>query len=234
MSRITEKARIILKNLYVALGATVMPVLIHALAGVRQPDLDSYTVPVNGRVVSKETGEPVMGISVSYGNYATVTTDRDGRFLIYVPEENSYTISFLDIDGFKNNGFHLTEYLNITREEIEYPLDVNLYRENKTAVIHGTVRSKGIIGKPASGIRVSIYYHRDNNESEYNDFYSGFEVLSDKKGKFYIQVPERDVYSVNFFDASGLFERKELRVSSGEIKRALKVKLDKKTDEYGK
>jgi hypothetical protein len=231
MKKILEKARIILKNVYVALGATAMPLLIHAAYGMREPDPDSYTVPVQGRVVSEETGEPVAGIQVRYDNYAVVDTDGDGRFLIYVPEENIYSIRFVDIDGFENNGFHIPEYMRITRDEIESPLEVNLYRESQVSVIRGTVRSKGIIGKPAPGIRVSVYSHDNGAESRYTNFYSGFEVLSDKKGKFYIQAPERDTYHVCFFDDNGLFQKKELYVTSDEIKRPLKVKLDKKHEE---
>ncbi|MDR0722797.1 MAG: carboxypeptidase-like regulatory domain-containing protein [Treponema sp.] len=232
MEKILEKARMILRNVYVALGATAMPFLIHAAYGMRQPDPSSYTVPVQGRVVSKETGEPIVGISVRYDNYAIVNTDSDGRFLIYVPEEeNSYSIRFSDIDGFEKNGFHVTEYMRITRDEIEEPLDVSLYRESQVAVIRGRVRSKGIIGKPVSGIRVSVYSYGTGDESRDTDFYSGFEVLSDKKGKFYIQVPERDTYSIDFFDANGLFRRENLRVTSNEIKRPLKVTLDKETGE---
>ncbi|MDR2028106.1 MAG: hypothetical protein LBP93_01065, partial [Treponema sp.] len=88
MGKMLEKARLILRNVYVALGATAMPFLIHAAYGMRQPDPDSYTVPLQGRVVSEETGEPVARIRVRYDNYSAAYTDADGRFLVYVPEEN--------------------------------------------------------------------------------------------------------------------------------------------------
>jgi hypothetical protein len=233
MEKILEKARMILRNLYVALGATAMPFLIHAAYGMRQPDRESYTVPVQGRVVSEETGDPVVGIRITtYGksyHYAVADTDGDGRFLVYVPEEDFYSISFIDGDGFKNGGFFSYKDMSITRNEIENPLAVSLYRESQVAVIHGTVRSKGIIGKPVSGIVVSVGSGNDSSsESGYNPFYSGFEVLSDNGGSFSIQVPERNAYLIDFVDTTGLFQRKQIVVSSDEIKRSLRVKLEKR------
>jgi hypothetical protein len=229
MGKIIEKARLVLKDLYVALGATAMPFLIHAMYGIRQPDPSTYTIPFQGRVVSEETGEPVVGIRVRYDNFAVVDTDNDGRFLIYVPEYDSYNISFFDIDGFENGGFFFYKDMSITRDEIENPLAVSLYKESQVAVIRGTVRSKGIIGKPIPGIVVSVGSGNDSsNESGYNPFYSGFEVLSDKNGKFSIQVPERNTYFIDFSDANDLFQWKQIVVTSDEIKRSLKVKLEQR------
>jgi hypothetical protein len=225
MGKILEKARIILRNVYVALGAAAMPFLIHAAYGMRQPD--SYTVPIQGRVVSEETGEPVAGIRVICDNYTVADTDNEGRFLVYMPEENLYSIEFVDNDGFENSGFFSHKYMSITRDEIKNPLAVSLYRESQVAVIRGTVRSKGIIGKPVSGIRISIRStNGDRGESGYTPF-SGFEALSGKNGKFSIQVPERDTYIIDFSDVNELFQWKQLVVSSDEIKRSLKVQLEK-------
>jgi hypothetical protein len=220
MEKILEKARMILRNVYVALGATAMPVLIHAAYGMREPDPRDYTVPVQGRVVSEETGEPVAGIRIiirgeTY-NYDIDRTDSDGRFLLYVPEENLYSIGFADIDGFENSGYFSYKDMSVARDEIENPLTVSLYKESQVAVIHGTVRSKGLIGKRLSGIRVFITAD------------SAFGVLSDNVGDFSIQVPERDTYSIYFYDANGLFQGKQIVVTSDEIKRSLKVRLEKR------
>jgi hypothetical protein len=231
MKKILEKARLILRNVYVALGATAMPFLIHAAYGMREVDRSSYTVPVRGRVVSEETGEPVAGIRVSYNQYAVADTDSDGRFLIYVPEENLYSLWFFDYDGFENGGFFSNKNMSITRDGIEAPLEVSLYRESQVAVIHGTVLSKGT-GEPVPGIRLYIF-STDNNsgESGYTPFYNGFEGLSGHEGQFYIQVPERDTYVIRFFDDNYLFQWKEMRVSSDEIKDPLKVDLEQITRE---
>ena len=234
METILKKARIILGNMYVALGATAMPFLIHAMYGMRQPDPDSYTVPFQGRVVSEETGEPVAGISVRYDNYANTNTDSAGHFLIYVPEGEHYVIRFFDSDGFENSGFFSGKYMGITRDEIGEPLEVSLYRESQIAVIRGTVLSKET-GEPVSGIRVYIH-STDGNTGEYGytHFFSGFEVSSDNDGQFYIQVPERNSYFIYFSDANDLFQRKEMRVTADEIKHSLKVDLEQRTGEDGR
>ncbi|GHU77654.1 hypothetical protein FACS189462_0070 [Spirochaetia bacterium] len=234
MGKIMEKARMILRNVYAALGATAMPMLVHAGYGQLQPDLSSYTVPIEGRVVSEETGAPVVEIYVKYNRWVSARTDNDGRFLIYVPEEDSYYFEFYDTDGFKNSGYFSRKDMTITREEIADPLAVNLSRESQVAVIHGTVRSKGT-GEPLSGIHISVGYRSDNgSEAEYTP-YDGFSVLSDNNGQFSIQVPERDAYLVYFSDYDKrLFQWIEMRVSADEIKDPLKVDLEQKPEEDGK
>jgi hypothetical protein len=235
MGKILDRLRIILGNVYIALGATAVPVLIHAAYGMRQVDPGSYTLPVQGRVVSEETGEPVAGIRVVYDErYAAANTDGDGCFLVYVPEKNPYLpeeiihqyhIAFFDHDGFENGGFFSTKYMTVFRDEIGDPLAVSLYRESQVAVIHGTVRSKGT-GEPVSGIYVYILYRDGSSgESGYTPF-SGFEVISDDDGQFSVQVPERDRYSIYFSDANGLFQWKEVIVGADEIKDSLKVDLE--------
>jgi hypothetical protein len=233
MKNILEKVRLILRNVYVALGATTMPFLLHAAYGMREPDLSSYTVPVQGRVVSEETGEPVAGISVRYDRWTTVDTDSDGHFLIYVPEQESYAIWFSDRDGFENSGYFSQKDMSITRDEIADPLAVSLHGESQVAVIHGTVRSKET-GEPLSEISVHIDYRSDNSsESGYTPFSSRFVVLSDNDGRFSIQVPERDAYFIYFVDYNGLFQSKEMRISSDEIKDSLRVDLEQKPEKDG-
>ncbi|MDR2178641.1 MAG: carboxypeptidase-like regulatory domain-containing protein [Treponema sp.] len=235
MKKILEKLRIILKTVYVALGAAVTPAVVHAGYGQMQPDLSSYTVPVQGRVVSDETGEPVAGIQIYYHPYVNAKTDSDGRFLIYVPEEDSYTLDFYDIDSFENNGFFTTKFIDISRDEIKDPLAVSLYRESQVTVIRGTVRSQGT-GEPVSGVNVSVDYGV-NNSSESGEtrdtsfIKSRFEALSDNDGQFYIQVPERDTYRIYFGDANRLFQWKRMSLTSDEIKAPLRVDLEPITRE---
>jgi hypothetical protein len=235
MEKILEKARIILRNVYVALGATAMPFLIHAAYGMREPDRSSYTVPVEGRVVSEETGEPIAGISVWYNagwDRADADTGSDGHFFFYVPEEDSYAIGFFDRDGFESGGYFSYKNMTITRDEITDPLEVSLYRESQVTVIHGKVRSQGT-GEPVSGISVSIDYQNESGSASYTPFTSRFAVLSDKNGQFSIQVPERDAYFIYFYDANGLFQRKTMNVSAGEIKDPLQVDLEQNPGKDG-
>jgi hypothetical protein len=242
MKKIMQKARILLRNVYAALGAVVMPVLIHAAYGIREIDASAYTVPVQGIVVSEETGEPVAGIRLfyhirkdTYSASASADTDSDGRFLIYVPEEDAYVFNFSDIDAFKSGGFFTSKSLSITRDETGDPLTVALYRESRTAVIRGTVRSSET-GKPVSGIRISVSGYNGDKFGEVIDgsvfiddsvfSEEGFRGLSDSDGQFYIQAPERDAYRIFFYDTTTrLFRQKQIDLTSDEIKVPLKVEL---------
>jgi 5-hydroxyisourate hydrolase-like protein (transthyretin family) len=223
MEKFLKILRMTLKKVYVALGVTAMPFLVHAAYGMREPDPSSLTVPVQGRVVSEETGEPVAGISISVwsNGYVRTNTDNDGRFFIYLPEENTYSISFTDIDGFENNGYFSQKQVSITREEIGNSLEISLYRENNVAIVRGTVLSKET-GEPASGIRISI----SSIIGEIEQF-GGITVISDDSGQFYTQVPERNTYFLSFSDTNGLFRYKTINVTSDEIKNLLTVDLEK-------
>jgi hypothetical protein len=241
MGKMLQKARTALRNVYAALGAAVMPFSVYAGYGMRQPDPSSYTVPVQGRVVSEETGEPITGIRVVYDGYAAANTDGDGRFLIYVPDENfyrpgeiipEYHFTFSDYDGFENSGFFSYKIMTIPRDGIGDPLEVSLYRESRVAVVRGTVRSTGT-GGPVSGIYVSIYSRGGGGDESGNTPFAGFEVLSDNDGQFSVQVPERDTYAIRFFDAGGLFQWKEIIVSSDEIKDSLTVDLEQTPEKDG-
>jgi hypothetical protein len=230
MKKILEKARMILRNVYAALGAAAMPVLIHAAYGMPEPDPSTYTVPLQGKVFSEETGDPVAGIHVRYGFYVAADTGSDGRFLIYVPEEDSYTLDFFDNDGFESGGYFTSKSMNITREKIEDPLAVSLYRERQAAVIRGTVRAQGT-GEPVSGISVAVF-SRGGNRGEAGDApFFGFEVLSDNDGQFYIQVPKRDAYVIQFVDTNDLFQPKQMDLTSDKIKAPLKVDLEQRIRE---
>jgi hypothetical protein len=225
VKKILEKARVILRNVYAVLGATVLPVMIHAMYGMREPDRSSYTVPLQGRVVSEETGEPVAGIMVEYvaDRYVHADTDSDGRFLIYLPESDSYPLRFWDMDGFEGGGFFTRKDVSISRDEIGETLELSLYRERQAAVIRGTVLAKET-DDPVPGVSVFVY----------SGFYSRFEALADDDGQFYIQVPERDTYRITFYDKRNLFQWKELDVNSDEIKDPLSVVLEKRPEEEPK
>jgi hypothetical protein len=134
-----------------------------------------------------------------------------------------YSLWFFDYDGFENGGFFSNKNMSIARDGIEAPLAVSLYRERQAVVIRGTVLAKET-GKPLSRIKVSIQ-SRDGESGIYS-LSAGFEVLSDHEGQFYIQVPERDTYVIDFFDTNSLFQWKALRLTSDEIKDPLQVDLE--------
>jgi uncharacterized GH25 family protein len=225
MEKFLEILRMALRKVYVALGVTAMPYLIHAAYGIRQPDPGSFTIPFQGRVVSEETGEPIAGISVG-NSYIYTDTDNDGRFLVYMTtEQNSYSIYFTDVDGFENNGYFTEKQITISRDEIGDSLEINMYRESNFAVIRGTVLSKET-GEPASGIRVGVGSRTDNSGVGFSAF-GGFMVISDDSGQFYIHVPERNTYFMYFMDMNGLFREKSINITSDEIKNSLTVDLER-------
>ena len=225
MEKFWKILRITLRKIYVALGVTAMPFLVHAMHGMREPDPDSLTVPLRGRVVSEETGEPIAGIYVWYDRWTSADSDNDGQFFFYLPEANTYTIRFVDKDGFENNGFFTEKNITVTRDEIGDSLKINLYRESNVAIIRGTVLSKET-GDPVSGIRIAVFSYA--NESGVGFSTAGFEVSSDDTGQFYIQVPERNTYNVRFHDPNGLFQVKGINVTADEIKNLLTVDLEKR------
>jgi hypothetical protein len=223
MKNIMFKIRTILKNLFVALGATTMPYLFAGGYAMQQIDPELLTVPFEGRVVSEETGEPIAGISIIFdyrelglGVWPDTETDGDGRFLVYVPETEKYSIDFIDYDGFEN-GYFPGKSMDLTRNEIENPLAVTMNRESQSTIIHGTVLS---IGEPISGIIVGI---RSGNEHTYE----AFSALSDNDGNFSIQVPKYNAYSIQFSDRNWVFQAKNMTISADEIKQSLKVELEK-------
>jgi len=226
MEKFLEKLRMVLRKVYVALGVTAMPYLVHAGYGMPQPDPRIFTIPVQGRVVSEETGEPIAGIYVGYNvnvfNTVATNTDNDGRFFFYLPEDNTYSIFFIDKDGFENNGYFTEKHITISRDEIEDSLEINLYRESNFTVIRGTVFSKET-GEPASEIRVYI-----GSTDGVAFGASGFIVISDDSGQFYIHVPERNTYYMDFVDINGLFRGKSISVTFDEIKNSLTVDLEKR------
>jgi len=74
---------------------------------------------IQGKVVSKKTGEPIIGIAVYIqylGDYTR--TGYDGQFNFWLSKEHkTYTLIFTDIDGVSNGGQFKQHTLVITKEE---------------------------------------------------------------------------------------------------------------------
>ena len=63
-------------------------------------------VLIEGKVVSEQTGETISGIKVSYVNTGQyLYTDDSGKFSLYVGKEQSYKLSFEDVDSIQNKQF---------------------------------------------------------------------------------------------------------------------------------
>lgn len=60
---------------------------------------------VEGKVVSKTTGDPIKGIKVSSDQFQHVVTNDKGEFSFYTIKSDQLQISFEDIDGAENGSF---------------------------------------------------------------------------------------------------------------------------------
>ena len=135
MNKLTEKSRRLLRIIFKGLGVTAAAFTIHN-CDVYYYDTPEYGVPVppeygvppcyrediliQGCVKSKKTDEPVFGISIWIKDITAVSaylTDEEGKFYIYVPKQDSYTIVFTDVDGIENGGLYGQHTITITGEE---------------------------------------------------------------------------------------------------------------------
>lgn len=199
-------------------------------AGVPDPDPRGYTVPVHGRIVSDETSNTIKEISITYNPSAyypdvSTYTDSNGYFLFYLPEYDSYNITFRDVDGFKNGGFFTQKKLIFTREDLNTLLEIRLHRETNTSVIHGTVFSEET-GESVSNINFRVNAPDDDTAFGFNAF--AFEGDVNENGEFSIELPVRNLYSIRFSDYNNLMESKYLDVTLEEIKEPLKVFMKNK------
>lgn len=231
MKKIIRGLRLSFRKFFIAAGITTMPFLAHAGYSMREPDPESFTVPVHGRVISEETGKPIEGIQVIGDNWSHAKTDNDGRFNFYLVEAQVYRIFFKDLDGFEGGGYFTYKSMEIARDKIEDPIIVSLFRESDVTDIHGVIFSEET-GVPVSGIQIVISSAENTGSSM-----SGFRVFSDKDGQFFIQVPRRDSYVLQFFDKNGVFQFKWIVARADEVKNVMAVNLthrektNKKNDE---
>ena len=148
-------------------------------------------VTIHGIVRSAENNEGISGIRLTVNITETdiryqVLTDDGGHFSIRVPEREVYNISFVDIeDLFRTN----TKEFELTN--IAAPLNIIMEDEN-IITIRGRVYSAET-GQAADGIRVSLFPLSMGLNQRYV-------TLTDDEGYFYINIPEREKYTLNFED----------------------------------
>ena len=130
MIKLSEKSRRVIRAIYRGLGVTAVSLIFQACYGPLMPeDYAMYGMPPNhieelhirGQVKSKKTGKPIAGISIWIKdvtiNYNYSTYD-EGKFSLYLPKMDNYTIIFTDVDGGENGSFK-RRTINLTREEAE-------------------------------------------------------------------------------------------------------------------
>jgi len=129
--KLTEKSRKILRAIYRGIGVTtlslslsVCPIFAPEYGMVMYgpgPDWPYEDVYIEGQVVSKKTGQPINGIGIwikDVTSSSAMLTNHEGKFYLYLPKLDNYTIIFTDIDGTENGGHFKQNTINLTWEEV--------------------------------------------------------------------------------------------------------------------
>ena len=91
--------------------------------------------------VKDKTGEPLIGVSVTYGNSQGTVTDLDGKFSVNAPAGTSIKVSYV---GFKPQTLKGGANMNIVLEEDNTTL------EDVVVIGYGTMKRKDLTGAVAS------------------------------------------------------------------------------------
>jgi hypothetical protein len=112
-----------IRNIVGGLSFTTALFIFQACYGTPQDfGLDVF---VEGKVVSKTTGEPIKGIKVSAASLQHTVTDDKGVFSFYTVKSDQLQISFEDVDGVDNGTFIRKDSLvSIVKDKIY--LDIKL------------------------------------------------------------------------------------------------------------
>ena len=111
---------------------------------------------VKGTVKDK-TGEPLIGVSVTYGSGQGTVTDIDGNFSVNVPSGSTIKFSYV---GYKPQSLKASSNMNITLEEDNTTL------EDVVVVGYGTMKRKDLTGSVSSVTGESLAAMPVSNVSE--------------------------------------------------------------------
>jgi putative lipoprotein (rSAM/lipoprotein system) len=136
MRKVSEKGRKILRMILQGLGTVTVsllfqscygPVIVSAAAYGMPPGSEN-SVTIQGTVRSLEN-QPVPGIKVSVKDvpvYGTGSTNTSGNFYLdYIPQQESYRLTFEDVDGPENGSFKTLEK-DFTPDDINRSLQIHL------------------------------------------------------------------------------------------------------------
>ena len=126
MKTITDRGRKILSRFFRVISVSAASLILQACYGVVVPYTAEYGPPppdnkisIVGKVVSKETKKPILGIKVSIEGSEVEYTNKEGYFYLYgVPIRDVYNINFEDIDGTFNGGLFKGETWPFTQNDI--------------------------------------------------------------------------------------------------------------------
>jgi hypothetical protein len=122
MKIIADRGRKILSRLFRVISVSAASLILQACYGVMPPDEPwaAYGMPppdrpdyiqhtsISGKVVSRETQEPIFGIEVTIEENGKIIeperTDKNGYFSFYLPIQDVYKLKIEDVDGPYNGG----------------------------------------------------------------------------------------------------------------------------------
>jgi hypothetical protein len=137
MKKITVRGREILKNIFRGIGVSVASLIIPACPAYGMPPPVDGT-SLYGKVVSKETEEPIFGIKVSVdGTEFWEYTDIEGGFYFWVPIQDVYKIIFEDVDGPYHGGLFQGQIWTLSHDDTYNSLLVDMELDTGSAKVPG-------------------------------------------------------------------------------------------------
>ena len=129
MKNITERSRKILSRFFRVISVSAASLILQACYGIIPPNepYAEYGMPppneatettIQGKVVAKQTGNPIFGIQVSLmGTSYLIHTRENGYFYLDVPIQNNYTIILKDVDGPAHGGIFKEQTWTLKQDE---------------------------------------------------------------------------------------------------------------------
>ena len=137
MKNITDRGRKIISRLFRVISVSAASLILQACYGMIPPDEPQvmYGMPpstsFDGKVVSKETNNPIFGIEVSLeGSSYSIHTREDGSFFLDVPDLSYYTLKLKDTDGPYNGGLFKEKTLTFKRGDKRSDLLIDMDLDN--------------------------------------------------------------------------------------------------------
>jgi hypothetical protein len=145
MKTIAGRGLKILKMVFRGISVSVVSLILQACFGILLPDTQTaeYGCPpplppenqetsINGKVVSKKTGNPINGIKITIdGTGVSARTDMDGNFYLWVRIQDRYKLKFEDIDGSDNGGLFLEQTWTLNQNDTYNTMLIGLDLDTK-------------------------------------------------------------------------------------------------------
>jgi hypothetical protein len=126
MMKISERGRKILRTVFRGIGVSAVSLIIQACYGMPFPD-DGMETSIYGKVMSNETGDPILGINVSIEETELWDrTDKNGGFYLLVPTQDEFILKFEDIDGPYNGGLFKEQKFTLKLEDAHSTLMIGM------------------------------------------------------------------------------------------------------------